>query len=195
MMSFIAKSARVALRTVGYRRYRLSRMTADEKWAVLSSRGNPGGVWVESGTFLGDMTQRIVGVADRVISIEPQRQLAEAARARFESEPRIEIICDTSESALPAVLRNIEKGPVTFWLDGHFSRKDTFRGAVPCPVLIELEAIEAHLERLRPVTILIDDMRFFGRERGWPSVADLEQWAARTALRSEFVGTDILMIG
>ena len=52
-------------------------------------------------------------------------------------------------------------GDVCFWLDGHFSGGDTFQGATDCPIEAELAAIDAHLDRLGKVSILIDDIRCF----------------------------------
>ena len=158
---------------------------ASVKRAVLMRYGRSGDTWVETGTFLGDTTAVLAKSARQVISIEPGSELARRARERFASTPNVKIIEGLSEECLPELLQAIN-GPVSFWLDGHYSAGATYQGPIDTPIRQELAAIETHLDRWDVVTILVDDMRCFDPTEEeystYPKRVELAGRAERNAL-------------
>jgi hypothetical protein len=156
------------------------------KWSVLKRYGDPRGVWVETGTYVGDTTAYLAKTALRVVTIEPDPALAERATTRFKTTVNVTVVEGSSEIALPAVLRNLN-GPVSFWLDGHYSGGITYKGAVDTPISSELAAIESYLHGVSSANILVDDFRCFDPDnpdyRGYPRKEWLVDWAVRNRLR------------
>ena len=155
------------------------------KWSVLRRYGGLTDVWVETGTYRGDTTAFLARTAAHVHSIEPGPELAEAARWRFRGNSRVTIHQGLSEDRLPGLLETLE-GPVSFWLDGHFSAGITFQGPTDTPIREELAVIAQHLRRLGRVKVLVDDVRCFDPSnpvlasyppRGW-----LVEWAETNGL-------------
>jgi len=155
------------------------------KWSVLSRYGRATDTWIETGTYRGDTTAFLAKEAAHVYSIEPGPDLAKAATERFADNDRVTIAEGLSEDRLPEILAKVE-GPVSFWLDGHFSAGVTHRGPADTPIREELAAIEEHLPRLGEVRVLVDDVRCFDPTnpgfstyptRGW-----LVEWAERNKL-------------
>ena len=141
-------------------------------------------VWIESGTYLGETTEFLSNFAKKVISIEPQLQYAQAARKKFEEVEHISIMNGLSEDLLPTVLTDLihqELKDVSFWLDGHFSADNTFKGPIDTPIQYELEAISKLLPQFAVVTIFVDDVRCFYQMNpeysDYPSVRYLSDWA------------------
>ena len=150
------------------------------KWSVLRRYGQPTDVWVETGTYRGDTTAYLARTAAHVHSIEPGPELAEAARWRFRDDTRVSILQGLSEERLPELLETLE-GPVSFWLDGHFSAGVTFRGPADTPIRDELDVIGRHLGRLGRVSVLVDDVRCFDPSNpsfaSYPTRGWLVEWA------------------
>ena len=155
------------------------------KWAVLQRLGRPSDTWIETGTYLGDTTAFLAKRARHVFSIEPGPDLAERARSRFADNAKVTIVEGLSENELGNVLVGVE-GPVSFWLDGHFSAGISHQGPTDTPVREELELIEQHLARLGKVRVLVDDVRLFDPSNpefaAYPSRSWLAQWATRNNL-------------
>ncbi len=122
----------------------------------------------ESGTFRGDaLAYALSAPFTKMISVEIVPELADAARKRFELEPRIEILTNDSLSALENVLPAL-KGNGIFWLDAHFPGADAGLTAyddcneeeLRLPLMKELEIIK----RLRPQNrdvMILDDLRIY----------------------------------
>jgi hypothetical protein len=153
------------------------------KWEVLTRWGSDA-IWIETGTYLGETTDYLSKVSQRVISIEPSIKLVEMAKVKFKKHPNVSIVQGTSQEALNETLprlTNFEKRDINFWLDGHYSEGITFLGEIECPVLQELDIIQKHLNSGCRLTILIDDVRMFsptGQTRnGYPSLTYLSNWA------------------
>jgi len=155
------------------------------KRAVLSRYGHLSGTWVETGTYYGDTTAFLAKTGQHVFSIEPSPELARIAVERFKGFHNVTILEGLSENRLPQLLGEIS-GPVSFWLDGHFSAGVTFQGPRDTPIREELAAIEAHLSRLGTAVILVDDVRCFEPSNpdflGYPSRGWLVGWAERNSL-------------
>ena len=156
------------------------------KWAVLRRYGIPSSLWIETGTYLGDTTAFLAKGAKHVYSIEPEPQLAARARTRFAKHERITIVEGTSEDRFGELVAGVEQGPVSFWLDGHYSAGMTYQGESDTPIRDELSTIERNLDRLESVAVLVDDVRCFDPDNphfaGYPSRAWLVDWAERNGL-------------
>ena len=70
------------------------------------------------------------------------------------------------------------------FLDGHFSGGATGHGDEPEPVLKELDIISEHLRNF--VAIVIDDLRLFGVEAGWPRKHEVLEKIEKQFLPSEW---------
>jgi hypothetical protein len=155
------------------------------KWAVLERYGRPGDTWVETGTYLGDTTAFLARSAGHVYSIEPGPDLARRARARFAGNGRVTIVEGYSEDHLARLLEGID-GPLSLWLDGHYSAGITQRGPVDTPIRIELDLVARHLARLPRVSVLVDDVRCFEPEDPeygqYPTRSWLVGWAEANGL-------------
>lgn len=132
-----------AVKIAVLRRYSISKMT-----------------WVETGTWMGDTTDELAGMAYHVHSIEPQLQFVNLARRRFIGRENISVHHGTSEELFGQILNDLS-GDVAFWLDGHYSAGGTFKGEVDTPIMSELQVIKENLSRLGQVSIFVDDFRCF----------------------------------
>ena len=150
------------------------------KLEVLKRYGFLDGVWIESGTFLGDTTKFLARTASMVYTIEPSAVLAARAESRFRNRANVQVLTGLSEDVLPALLPRI-MGTVSFWLDGHTSGGLTHLGPQVTPIREELQAITGHLRRFENVAILVDDIRGFAAnttdEGPYPSRSYLVGWA------------------
>jgi hypothetical protein len=157
--------------------------------ALLLSRGHD--TFVESGTYRGDTVAYLASYARRIVSVELDPTLFEAARKRFESHPGVEIRCGDALEEIPKVVGTLDSPPLV-WLDGHFSGGGTASGEEPEPAA----AILARLGPVAPVgsTIVVDDLRLFGM----PEYVGLYEliYSARTAFPNARIraGLDSLVI-
>lgn len=128
---------------------------------------------IETGTFLGTMINAMKRRFDRIVSVELDAKLCEAARRRFSRHPHISILRGDSATILPEVLRSVHE-PCLFWLDGHYSGGITAKAGSETPVMEELRVVLSH-----PVdghVILIDDARDFTGRRGYPTLNEIERF-------------------
>lgn len=125
---------------------------------------------IETGTFTGETVAALAPLARRIVSIELDDRMHQAARRRFAGQPHIELLHGDSGRLLPDVLASLSE-PALFWLDGHFTGGASARTDVDSPILAEVAALLAH-----PVTghiVLIDDAREFTGNGGYPTIEQL----------------------
>lgn len=155
------------------------------KTRFLISEGLPHATWVETGTFLGDTTAKLAKRSSHVYTIEPSEKLFLDAERRFRKTSNVTVVFGTSEVVLPNVLKSL-RGSVNFWLDGHYSAGETYKGESETPILSELAAISSALPKLDSVCVLVDDVRcfanFFGEYKDFPPVQSLIDWAVKHEL-------------
>jgi len=120
-----------------------------------------GGIWVETGTYLGLSTEYLADISKIVYSIEPSNKYYELSKERLSSKKNVKLFHGTSEDCLGDLLETIDTTNISFWLDGHFSAGDTFKGLNHSPVLQELDLIKNNLSKFKKINILIDDFRIF----------------------------------
>ena len=155
------------------------------KMNVLRRFSFTGMTWIETGTWIGDTTKELAGMASHVHSIEPQLEYVNSAKKRFRNLNNVSLHHGTSEQLFDEVLKNCI-GDVAFWLDGHFSAGGTYAGEVHTPILSELRAIKENLDRLNKVSIFIDDFRCFDPSKtefsDYPERKVLVDWAVENGL-------------
>lgn len=126
---------------------------------------------IEIGSYKGVTARRLSYLFDRVITIEIDQKLHEAARKRCAGRANVDLILGDGAKILPEVASRVS-GAVIF-LDGHFSGGETGHGDEPEPVLKELDIISSHLDNF--VGVVVDDFRLFGVEKGWPMKHEVMQ--------------------
>jgi hypothetical protein len=149
-------------------------------------------VFIETGTYRGDMVEAVRDDFDRVYSIELGAELCRRARERFAGDERIVLLQGDSGEILGDLLRKINR-PCLFWLDSHFSDADTARSGLITPVLRELEHIFRHELAGRHV-ILIDDARLFNGEDDYPTLETVKALAENAGFESIDVRDDMIRI-
>jgi hypothetical protein len=133
-------------------------------------------VFVETGTFAGDMIDAVVDRFDRIASIELDPAWHAAAVTRFRAHPNVTLLHGDSGARLRDVLASLAE-PALFWLDAHYSGPVTARGALDSPIVQELESVRAH--GVKGHVVLIDDVRYCTGTGGYPTVAELVGWIQR----------------
>jgi hypothetical protein len=155
---------------------------------------------VETGTYLGVTAENLASAVSQVHTIEPSEELFEIARKRLGTLPNVIQYNGTSEETLSDVLSRLRMShcdEVNFWLDGHYSAGNTFKGLDETPIHHELSVIEKFTDEFRTVNIFIDDVRCFQPStkeyRNYPHLKFLMQWAEEHSMKCLLV-RDILII-
>lgn len=130
-------------------------------------------IFVETGTYLGEMVEAQKKYFNKIISIELGQSLFEKAKSKFKNENNITIVQGDSGKVLPDVVKNFSE-PAIFWLDGHYSAGITAKGDKDCPIFEELEAIFNN-ENLNHI-LLIDDARCFNGDGDYPTIQELNNY-------------------
>lgn len=127
-------------------------------------------VFIETGTYKGEMIVRVGKLFKSIISIELDKKLFEEAQLKFSENKKIKIVNGDSTTVLPGILESINED-ILFWLDGHYSGGITAMGEKVTPIEEELGIISNHMYRrnLKHV-IIIDDARLFNGEDGYPTM-------------------------
>lgn len=164
------------------------------KQEIIRSYGKSAGirVLVETGTYFGDTLFALRDDFDRLVSIELDEALYQAALRRFRPYPQIENLQGDSGVRLPEVLEGLRERAL-FWLDGHFSGGITATADEETPINRELDAILRH--PIPDHLVLIDDARCFGRDPDYPTIEKLREFLQRTSPgRKMTIEEDIIRI-
>jgi hypothetical protein len=149
--------------------------------------------FVEAGTYLGDTVAAFVPVADRIVSVEMDEVLWRRASARFSQNANVEIVRGDAEEEIPRIVSELGR-PALIWLDGHYSGEGTALGRHHEPAV----AILGDLGRANVspgTTIVVDDLRLFGRLPEFPSLESLTSTAREAWPEARiYVGLDSLVI-
>lgn len=156
-------------------------------------------VMLETGTFFGDTVEYFKNKFESIISIELSADLAIKAVERFRTDKNVRIIQGDSSNVLPSLMIDL-KGPVLFWLDGHYSSEffiedefiRTAKGDLNTPIEKELDIIlQSKIESI----ILIDDARLFIGKDDYPTLnAISEKVKGYKDNTTVFVEKDIIVI-
>lgn len=139
-------------------------------------------VFVETGTYLGNMVARLRNKFEKMYTIELSRELYIKARNRFSSYRNIHVIYGDSELELPKVLKELEE-PALFWLDAHYSRGFTARGNEDTPIQSELRAIKDH--HVKSHVIIVDDAKDFTGDNGYPTLEWVKDFFSKSAYETD----------
>lgn len=127
-------------------------------------------VFIETGTYHGDMVKSVRKDFHEIYSIELGETLFINACTKFSDFSHIHIIRGDSSRVLPELISPM-KTKCLFWLDAHYSKGNTAKGSLDCPIIQELEIIKDH--SVKNHIILIDDARLFNGENGWALLEDV----------------------
>ena len=149
-------------------------------------------IFVETGTYMGDMVYAVRNSFPRIYSAELDSTLHARAAYLFAKQENITILHGDSALLLPDILDRLDE-PALFWLDGHFSGGITAKAELETPISEELRHILNH--RVPNHVILIDDARLFNGERDYPALEALRDFIAGIRPDHFFeVDTDIIRI-
>lgn len=126
-------------------------------------------IFIETGTSRGNGVKK--ALKDRfkkIYSIELKKKFYDECKIKFKKEiqkGKVELFLGDSAICLADILKQIDCR-ATFWLDAHYSGADTdtAKGAEDVPLMRELDLISKH--HIKNHTILIDDVRLFGKNDG-----------------------------
>ncbi len=149
-------------------------------------------VFVETGTFRGDMVHAMRMQFQSIYSIELQAELCAAAKRRFAQDDHIHILNGDSGVVLRELLPSI-CSPTLFWLDGHWSGGETARAQLDTPVMAELAAILQHPLAGQHV-ILIDDARLFDGNSDYPTLQQIAGHVHKDLVADVSVENDVICI-
>lgn len=148
-----------------------------------------GAIFIETGTHIGSTAKLASKYSKIVYTLEPSYRIFKIAIKNLNNLKNIKLINGTSEENFPELLSSLD-GDVTFWLDGHYSGDETYKGKTDSPIIKELEIIESNINNFSNLVIMIDDIRLFKKSNlmnsGYPSKMYLVNWAEENNLEWEF---------
>ncbi len=147
------------------------------KSSILVRHGIKNSSWVETGTYKGGTTSILAKRYPLVHTIEPSKECFKIASLNLRNYSNICLHLGTSEECLEEICKSL-KGDISFWLDGHYSKGDTFKGTKVTPIIYELETISNYISKYKKVLILIDDIRLsHTKKQNYPSLDFYVDWA------------------
>jgi hypothetical protein len=149
-------------------------------------------VFIETGTYLGDMVDAVKQIFNEIYTIELSQELYLAAKKRFSRENHITVLYGDSGELLDQLLLKVDK-PSFFWLDAHYSSGITVKSDLYTPINKELFSISQH-PLTRNHVIFIDDARCYTGNKGYPELQLLKDWAFREGFEHFEVQNDIIRI-
>ena len=114
-------------------------------------------VFVETGTNQAETAVWASANFERVFTVEAHEPLHQKAVETFGSCKNIRFLRGDSRTHIKSLTSSLTE-PAIFWLDAHWCGENTFGKSDECPVVGELELLNASKV---PHIVLIDDARFF----------------------------------
>jgi hypothetical protein len=148
-------------------------------------------ILIETGTYYGEMVSATKSQFDAIYSIEQNAELVARAKKEFAKYSHIRIIQGDSQTALPELLKSLDK-PALFWLDAGYYGWSGEQGDKK-RLGVELDAILRH--KINGHVILMDDAHGLNGENGALTIEEVT-----TQIQTEFpnrkveVAFDILRI-
>ena len=125
---------------------------------------------IETGTFFGQTIASMTGSFKKVLSVELSDELYTRNKSSFKNHKNVVLFRGDSSQRLGEMIDSAT-GRIIFWLDGHYSAGVTAKGKDITPIVQELLIIR---ERARTKDcILIDDVRLFTGNSGYPPLSDI----------------------
>ena len=129
-------------------------------------------VFVETGTYEGDMVQAMLKTFDRLYSVEAHPGLYQQCHERFCEQDSVHIVNQDSATFLTQSIDAFLDDRCVFWLDAHYSGQGTAEG--DAPILEELRVI-LDSACFQNSVILIDDARLFGTQDDYPTIEEVKE--------------------
>lgn len=127
-------------------------------------------VFIETGTYLGDLIWQLKDNFQKIYTIEIEPIFFKFARKRFSKEAHIEVLHGDSADILLELLPKVQERCL-FFLDAHDSGFHSGQGIDKTPIIRELSAIQKH--HRNDHIIVIDDARDFNGTNGYPTKEEL----------------------
>ena len=137
-----------------------------EQLIIQTAKDNSISVFVETGTYQGEMVRAVRSHFRKIYTIEVNRHLISGLRKKFREWVNVNLCYGDSATILPQVMAEIDE-PALFWLDAHLGGDKS----VPNPIMAELETIYSN--RSPGHVVLIDDIREFVRWEHYPNVQEI----------------------
>jgi hypothetical protein len=139
--------------------------------------------WIETGTYLGTTTKYLSENYSHIYSIEPNSKYYQKALLTFKGK-NVTLYNDESQNILPKLLPSLSCS-INFWLDGHYSGGDTYKGKKDTPIEDELHCIEKNISKFDNLVIFIDDIRLFfdNSQNSYPTVDYLVNFTKKLNMR------------
>lgn len=132
-------------------------------------------IFVETGTYLGEMIEYQERNFEKIFSIEIADLFYNFSTKRLKKKKKISIVKGNSGTELGMLLKQFSVDDrILFWLDGHYSGGNTGKGEKNCPIYEELNCI--FKGRDGKDIILIDDARCFNGTEDYPDLIELERF-------------------
>jgi hypothetical protein len=148
-------------------------------------------ILIETGTYYGEMVSAMKSRFDAVCSIEYSPELAARAAKEFAKYSHIKIIQGDSQTALPELLKSLEK-PSLFWLDAGYYGWSGEQGDKK-RLGVELDAILRH--KINGHVILMDDAHGLNGKNGALTIEEVKKQIQKDfPNRKAEVAFDILRI-
>lgn len=116
-------------------------------------------VFVETGTYLGDTVEAMLGFFQKVVSIELSPELHSRAQDRFAHNRGVEILLGNSATRIADAAKGLGGRSAIFWLDAHWSGGNTAKADENTPIATELDSIREY--EIGQSIIMVDDLRYF----------------------------------
>jgi hypothetical protein len=149
------------------------------KMKTLERYANSDGIWLETGTYMGDTSKYLAKRYPKVISIEPSDFFYKYASEKLNKFGNVTVLNGTSEELFENAFISVSPC-ANIWLDGHYSEGETFLGGNVTPIVDELQTITRHKDKFNSLTLFIDDIRCFPRssdvKNGYPQFQWLIKW-------------------
>lgn len=160
------------------------------KSQYLSHWGIPLDLFVETGTATGQTSLWAAEHFKNVVTVEFMDDLYASAVENLWSCPSVRVLHGDSCVWVERIFANI-KEPAIWFLDAHnVNRTDGLMPPEETPIMKEIEQIIYS----RSEVIVIDDLRLFGTEPGYPSVDDIAELVeSRQYQLSVFNNEDLLV--
>jgi hypothetical protein len=141
-------------------------------------------VFVETGTYFGDMVFATRNIFTKIYSIELNKTLYAVAKKKFAKFPHITLKQGDSGQVISEIIEQINQ-PCLFWLDGHSCGNMTTTGITNTPIMQEITHILNH--PIPEHVILIDDAREFTGEHDYPKLDVVKDFVFTKRSPDEFV--------
>lgn len=149
-------------------------------------------LFVETGTYLGEMVDATRRTFEKIYSIELDDTLYKNAKKKYIKYNHISLIHGDSSKILPIIFSKIKQSCL-FWLDAHYSGGITGKGEVETPIREELNCILKNSKFDH--VILIDDARLFIGKKDYPTLKELKKLISKKRPNYYFiVKKDIIRI-